>query len=81
DMETGKEVDMGSPFDLFSELSHPDSRTVTQEQYDNRMLLRRAMLRNGFAPIDCEWWHFALAQEPYPETYFEFPVSSEYLRR
>ena len=81
DMETGKEVDMGSPFDLFSELSHPDSRSVTQEQYDNRMLLRRAMLRNGFAPIDCEWWHFALAQEPYPETYFEFPVSSEYLRR
>ncbi|MBQ5443520.1 MAG: M15 family metallopeptidase [Oscillospiraceae bacterium] len=81
DMETGKEVDMGSPFDLFSELSHPDSRAVTQEQYDNRMLLRRAMLRNGFAPIDCEWWHFALAQEPYPETYFEFPVSSEYLRR
>ncbi|MBQ5536014.1 MAG: hypothetical protein IIU01_04605, partial [Oscillospiraceae bacterium] len=51
------------------------------EQYDNRMLLRRAMLRNGFAPIDCEWWHFALAQEPYPETYFEFPVSPEYLRR
>ena len=81
DMETGKEVDMGSPFDLFSELSHPDSRTVTQEQYDNRMLLRRAMLRNGFAPIDCEWWHFALAQEPYPETYYEFPVTSEYLRR
>ena len=81
DMETGKEVDMGSPFDLFSELSHPDSCAVTQEQYDNRMLLRRAMLRNGFAPIDCEWWHFALAQEPYPETYFEFPVSSEYLRR
>ena len=62
DMETGKEVDMGSPFDLFSELSHPDSRSVTQEQYDNRMLLRRAMLRNGFAPIDCEWWNFALAQ-------------------
>ena len=81
DMETGKEVDMGSPFDLFDERSHPDSRAVTQEQYDNRMLLRRAMLRNGFAPIDCEWWHFALAQEPYPETYFEFPVSSEYLRR
>lgn len=81
DMETGKEVDMGSPFDLFDERSHPDSRAVTQEQYDNRMLLRRAMLRNGFAPLDCEWWHFALAQEPYPETYFEFPVSSEYLRR
>ena len=81
DMETGKEMDMGSPFDLFSELSHPDSRSVTQEQYDNRMLLRRAMLRNGFAPIDCEWWHFSLKKEPYPDVYFEFPVSAEYLKR
>ncbi len=81
DMKTGKELDMGSPFDLFSEVSHPDCRTITEEQYENRMLLRRAMLRNGFAPIDCEWWHFALADEPYPDTYFEFPVSSAYLRR
>jgi D-alanyl-D-alanine dipeptidase len=81
DMRTGKELDMGGPFDLFSEVSHPDYRGITEEQYANRMLLRRAMLRNGFAPLDCEWWHFALAQEPYPETYFEFPVSSEYLRR
>ena len=45
------------------------------------MILRQAMLRNGFLPIDCEWWHFTLANEPYPDTYFTFPVSSEYLRR
>ena len=77
DMRTGKELDMGSPFDLFSPLSHPDSRDVTEEQYANRMLLQHAMVRNGFAPIDCEWWHFALADEPYPDTYFEFPVNSE----
>lgn len=81
DMRTGKEVDMGGPFDFFSELSHPDFRGITDEQYDNRMTLRRAMLRNGFEPIDCEWWHFALKDEPYPDTYFEFPVSSAYLRR
>ncbi len=81
DMKTGKELDMGSPFDLFSEVSHPDYRGLTQEQYDNRMLLRQVMVRNGFAPIDCEWWHFALKNEPYPDTYFEFPSSSEYLRR
>ena len=81
DMSTGKEVDMGSPFDLFSEISHPDSREVTREQYDNRMLLQNAMTRNGFAPIDCEWWHFALKDEPYPDTYFEFPVSASYLKR
>ena len=81
DMSTGKEVDMGSPFDLFSETSHPDCREVTDEQYENRMLLRRVMLRNGFQPINCEWWHFSLKDEPYPDTYFEFPVSSQYLRR
>ena len=79
DMRTGKELDMGSPFDLFSEVSHPDYTGITQEQYENRMLLQRVMVRNGFAPIDCEWWHFCLADEPYPETYFEFPVSSDYL--
>jgi D-alanyl-D-alanine dipeptidase len=81
DMKTGKELDMGSPFDLFSEASHPDYRGITEEQYDNRMLLQRVMIRNGFAPIDCEWWHFALKNEPYPDTYFNFPVSAEYLSR
>ncbi len=81
DMATGRELDMGSPFDRFGEISHPDYRDVTQEQYDNRMLLRRAMLRGGFEPIDCEWWHFTLRDEPYPDTYFDFPVSSEYLRK
>ena len=81
DMNTGKELDMGSPFDLFSELSHPDSQDVTEEQHENRMRLRNVMLRNGFLPIDCEWWHFTLADEPYPDIYFEFPVSSRYLKR
>lgn len=81
DMKTGKELDMGSPFDLFSGLSHPDNRSITEEQYENRMTLRNAMLRNGFAPIDCEWWHFSLLDEPYPDTYFEFPVSSRYLKK
>ena len=81
DMKTGREVDMGSPFDLFSEVSHPDYKGVTGEQYENRMILQRVMVRNGFQPIDCEWWHFSLEEEPYPDTYFEFPVSSQYLRR
>ena len=76
DMKTGKELDMGSPFDWFSEASHPDYAGVTEEQHENRMLLRSAMLRNGFLPFDCEWWHFTLADEPYPEVYFDFPVAS-----
>ena len=81
DMKTGKETDMGSPFDLFSEVSHPDYRGVTAEQYANRMLLQQVMVRNGFRPLSCEWWHFTLDNEPYPDTYFDFPVSSAYLRR
>ena len=81
DMASGKELDMGSPFDLFSEKSHPDYSGITEEQYRNRMTLRNAMLRNGFLPIDCEWWHFTLENEPYPDTYFEFPVSSAYLKK
>lgn len=81
DMATGMELDMGSPFDLFSEISHPDCRSITEEQYANRMMLRNSMLRNGFEPMDCEWWHFTLRDEPYPNTYFEFPVASSYLKR
>ena len=80
DMKTGKEVDMGSPFDMFSEVSHPDYKGISEEQYENRMQLRNVMIRNGFEPIDCEWWHFTLRDEPFPDTYFEFPVSAEYLR-
>ena len=81
DMRTGRELDMGSPFDLFSEVSHPDCRGISEEQFANRMLLQHAMIRGGFQPIDCEWWHFTLKNEPYPETYFDFPVSAAYLRR
>lgn len=79
DMSTGKELDMGSPFDLFDEISHPDNKKISDEQYENRMILQQAMRRGGFSSIDCEWWHFTLENEPYPDTYFEFPVSSEYL--
>lgn len=81
DMATGKELDMGSPFDFFGEISHPDFKGITDEQYENRMLLQSVMLRNGFAPLECEWWHFMLADEPYPDTYFSFPVSAGYLKR
>lgn len=78
DMSTGKEVDMGGTFDYFGELSHPDyTETLTDQQYDNRMILQEAMVRHGFRPLDTEWWHFTLEDEPYPDTYFEFPVSSE----
>ena len=91
---TGKEVDMGSPFDWFGIESHPDycgsnadstlypevgrytgdGTGLTEQQFNNRWLLRSAMLRHGFEPIDSEWWHFTLRNEPFPDTYFDFPV-------
>ena len=75
DMKTGREVDMGGPFDYFGQRSHPDYRGITDEQYDNRMFLQSAMARNGFEPYECEWWHFRLKDEPFPDTYFDFPVA------
>ncbi len=81
DMKTGKELDMGSPFDFFGEISHPDCTDVTPEQFENRMTLQKLMTQNGFVPLDCEWWHFTLEGEPFPETYFEFPNSCQFLKR
>ena len=75
DMRTGKEVDMGGTFDYFGELSHPDYTKITKQQLKNRMILRDAMIRNGFKPLDTEWWHFTLKDEPYPDTYFTFKVT------
>ncbi len=81
DMKTGKEVDMGGPFDYFGSLSHPDYTGITDEQYKNRMVLREAMLNNGFRACPTEWWDFTLIDEPYPYTYFSFPVSTESLKK
>ena len=47
---------------------------ITDQQFRNRLILRDAMLRHGFKPIDEEWWHFTLKNEPFPDTYFTFPV-------
>ena len=75
DINTGEELDMGGSFDYFDSLSHPDYTGISSEQYNNRMILRQAMLNNGFSPCDTEWWDFTLSYEPYPYTYFDFPVS------
>lgn len=81
DMETGKEADMGGPFDYFGERSHPDFPGVTPEQRRLRMLLQSAMLEEGFKPLSSEWWHFTLRDEPCPDTYFTFPISWDILGR
>ena len=74
DEKSGALLDMGGPFDFFGKISHPDSPAVTPQQHENRYLLREAMLARGFKPLSTEWWHFTLVDEPYPDTYFDFPV-------
>ncbi len=64
--ETGEYTGDGS--------ASPTGRSITAEQFANRMILRNAMLRHGFKTLDSEWWHFTLKDEPYPDTYFTFPV-------
>lgn len=82
DMNTGKEVDMGGTFDYFGELSHPDYKgKLTKQQLKNRKILRDAMIRHGFKPLDTEWWHFTLKNEPFPDTYFTFSVNSKLRNR
>lgn len=83
DIRTQKEADMGCTFDYFGVASHPGIlpgqeigayKPINEEQYSNRMILREAMLSHGFRPYESEWWHFTLIDEPYPDTYFTFPV-------
>ncbi len=77
DMNTQKDADMGGTFDFFGRVSHSDYKKLTKQQYDNRMILRKAMIKHGFKAISTEWWHFTLRNEPYPDTYFNFPVRSK----
>ena len=76
DMMSGQELDMGSAFDFFGEASHSEHiEGLTETQINNRRILRKAMIENGFKPLAEEWWHFSLENEPYPDTYFDFPIT------
>jgi D-alanyl-D-alanine dipeptidase len=72
--DDGRELDMGTPFDFFSPRSWTADSSITAEQHASRMVLAVAMRRHGFRGYDKEWWHFTLRGEPFPETYFDFPV-------
>ena len=73
-LDTGAELDMGTPWDFFYLSSWSESEAVTAQQRVNRALLRTVMTKQGFTPLQEEWWHFTLANEPYPDTFFNFPV-------
>lgn len=69
-----EELDMGTRFDFFSPESWPTYARLQPDQRANRMLLHILMIKHGFTPYPKEWWHFTLADEPFPDTYFNFPV-------
>ena len=74
DLKTNKELDMGSPYDFFGTSSHIKYPKLTKRQKENRELLQNIMRKNNFRPYTNEWWHFTLRYEPFPKTYFDFPV-------
>jgi D-alanyl-D-alanine dipeptidase len=67
-------ADMGTGFDCFSDMSHTASPRVSETQRANRNLLRSFMRECGFYNNRSEWWHYTLRNEPYPSTFFDFPV-------
>ena len=75
DINTNKDIDMGSTFDYFGMISHIDYKDISETQLNNRLFLKEIMINNGFIPIKEEWWHFTLKDEPYSDRYFDFPVS------
>ena len=82
DMTTQKDIDVGGTFDYFGSLSWANNEEgITETQIENRKLLRDIMISCGFKPLHEEWWHFTLIDEPYPNTYFTFPVNSNQVKK
>jgi len=67
-------LDMGSGYDCFHEISHTNSTIITPQQRANRLLLKSLMEKHGFKNYYKEWWHYNFINEPFPDTYFNFPV-------
>jgi D-alanyl-D-alanine dipeptidase len=67
-------LDMGTGFDFFGPESWPNYAGISTQQRANRLLLQNIMVKHGFNPYPQEWWHFTLKNEPFPSTYFNFPV-------
>jgi D-alanyl-D-alanine dipeptidase len=70
----GHELDMGTPFDFFSPRSWAAAANISGDAQANRAMFAATMRHRGFRPYGKEWWHFTLSHEPFPDTYFDFPV-------
>jgi len=74
-------VDMGTGFDCFDTLSHTLDPRVQGAQRAHRLLLKSTLEGLGFVNLAEEWWHYTFKPEPYPDTYFDFPVTDKSLTR
>lgn len=72
--QTNIDLPMGTSFDFMDKLSNYYATEISEEARSNRLLLREVM-QTAFIPYDVEWWHFTLKNEPFPDQYFDFPVS------
>ena len=75
EISSGKEIDMGSPYDFFGFESSHDYENISITQKNNRKLLLDIMTNNGFSSYSKEWWHYTLIDEPFPTTYFDFTIN------
>ena len=73
-LDTGELAPMGGGHDLMDERSHHGARGVSAVEARNRRTLCHVMEHSGFQRYECEWWHYSLRDEPYPDTYFDFPI-------
>ena len=73
DLSTMKQIDMGSIYDYFGIQSSTFYPNISDLQKNNRMILYKIMINNGFKNYSKEWWHFTLENEPFQE-YFDFLV-------
>ncbi|HYC81821.1 MAG TPA: M15 family metallopeptidase, partial [Solirubrobacterales bacterium] len=73
-LDTGERVPMGGEYDLMDAISHHDAAGITPVVARNRYSLRSIMAASGFVSYECEWWHYTLEDEPFPDTYFDFPI-------
>lgn len=74
-LATGELAPMGGDHDVMDSISHHGAHGVTPVEARNRRYLRSIMESCGFAAYESEWWHYTLKDEPYPDTYFDFPIT------
>ncbi|MFC5996451.1 D-Ala-D-Ala dipeptidase VanX [Pseudonocardia hispaniensis] len=75
-LATGELARMGGDHDLMDPISQHGAGGITPTETRNRQYLRFIMEDSGFDRYDDEWWHYTLKDEPFPDTYFNFPVTT-----